>query len=1045
MGKAERLTAKAFKAIDRYERAGNPELLSVAVAALRRAEAVTPSGHRNKSAVLANLGAAYESRYELSGDATDLYAAVYAAEQAVDLTPPDDPSRAGRLSNLTNALRLRYALTGDMPDLDAAVEAGRQAVKLLPPSHPSLATCLSNLAIALMVRFVATGSRVDLDAAIDAVSWSIDLDPSSDPDLAGYLSTLAEALRMRFGLAGDAADLNAAIDASKQSVKLTPPGDPNRPAYMSNLGRALLGHFWLTGNIADLNAAIEAHRQVVDLTPDGHISLAAYLCDLASALLARADHIQNATDPGAAVDISKRAVELIPPGHPFRSACLSNLGNALLKRFSLTEDVADLDAAIEADRQAVAVSSPGNADHVLYLLYLAEALIARYERLTEATDLDAAIVAGQEASELTAPGHLHRALCLANLAGSLRGRYERAGDTADLDAVIDRLGQAVALTPPGHPGLTSYLYYRADALAVRYERTRDDRDLDTAISCWQRAAAMPTGVPGIRLAAAQNLGVTATEAGRAHAGADGFAQAVALMPQVAWHGLNRDSRERQLAHWHGLASNAAACAIADGRVDLAVELLEQGRSVLWTQALALRGDLSQLADLAPHLAERLSTIRSSLDVPLAGSSSYRPGVRWDERAVDQRMALAHEWDELIQQVRNVQGFEDYLRAPRLERLLPAAESGPVVIVNVSPWGCDALIVTSAGVRVEHLATLTSDAVTAQARRYLDGLLQPEGAAYPAGAGAAAVSYEQILIEVTAWLWDHIACPVLTALGITGPPEADGSWPRLWWCPTGPLNLLPLHAAGHHTAEGRARHESLLDRVVCSYTPTLRALLEARGEPGPERPSEPDATGQMLVVGLARTPGQPPLPSVDRELRLLATLFPGHHTILAGPAATCAAVREQLPRHRWAHFSCHADQDFADPSHGGILLHDRKLTIEDIGQGRYHGDFAFLSACHTATGGAAVPDEAITLAAALHFTGYRHVIATQWSVYDKTAADVAAAVYTDLTSSGLTSSGLTSSGTFDPSQAARALHTKIKGLRDAGKPLSQWTPFIHTGP
>ena len=82
-----------------------------------------------------------------------------------------------------------------------------------------------------------------------------------------------------------------------------------------------------------------------------------------------------------------------------------------------------------------------------------------------------------------------------------------------------------------------------------------------------------------------------------------------------------------------------------------------------------------------------------------------------------------------------------------------------------------------------------------------------------------------------------------------------------------------------------------------------------------------------------------------------------------------------------------------------------------------------------------PDEAVTLAAALHYTGYRHVIGTLWSIHDKTAAEVADAVYTDLTSTG----------TFEPSRAASALHTAIRRLRDAGKPLSRWMPFTHTGP
>jgi hypothetical protein len=124
------------------------------------------------------------------------------------------------------------------------------------------------------------------------------------------------------------------------------------------------------------------------------------------------------------------------------------------------------------------------------------------------------------------------------------------------------------------------------------------------------------------------LGVTAAGVRRTREGADGYAQAVALLPEVAWHGLDRATREQQLTHWSGLAADAAACAIADDRLDLAVELLEQGRSVLWTQALTLRDDVTRLAEKAPALAERLNTTRAGLDAPLPGSpiSSPKTGI-----------------------------------------------------------------------------------------------------------------------------------------------------------------------------------------------------------------------------------------------------------------------------------------------------------------------------------------------------------------------------------------------------------------------------------
>jgi len=103
--------------------------------------------------------------------------------------------------------------------------------------------------------------------------------------------------------------------------------------------------------------------------------------------------------------------------------------------------------------------------------------------------------------------------------------------------------------------------------------------------------------------------------------------------------------------------------------------------------------------------------------------------------------------------------------------------------------------------------------------------------------------------------------------------------------------------------------------------------------------------------------------------------------------------------------------------------------------QYSGELAFLSACRTAAGGVDLPDEVITLAAALNYTGYRHVVATQWSVGPPVAADVTTAVYTEM---------ITGSG-FQPGRSAVALHHAVRALRDGGRPLEEWLPFTHTGP
>ncbi|MEV0902443.1 CHAT domain-containing protein [Actinoplanes sp. NPDC049802] len=418
--------------------------------------------------------------------------------------------------------------------------------------------------------------------------------------------------------------------------------------------------------------------------------------------------------------------------------------------------------------------------------------------------------------------------------------------------------------------------------------------------------------------------------------------------------------------------------------------------------------------------------------------------------IDRRMALAREWDELVEQVRGLEGFEDFLRPPRLESLLPAAEGGPVVILNVSRWRCDALIVEPSGVRAVALPDLTHQGVTDQVNGYLGAVqtYETETQIYQqadhefavgdrgplamvalgeatARWGQAGERLETALRDCLRWMWDTFAERIMTELALTPVPE-PGSLPRIWWCPTGALTLLPIHAAGRHDQDGK----SVLDLAVSSYTPTLRALVAARRAPRA-------APGRMLFVGLTETPGRRRLPNVAAEADLIRDLVPtGRRAMLLEQGATRDRVLDMLDGHPWAHFSCHGDQNLADPSHGGLALYDGMLTVADISTRRFHGELAFLSGCKTAVGGSELTDEAITLAAALHYTGYRHVIATLWSVADRHAAQVTADVYR----------GLIRDGEFDADPAARALHEAVQNLRrDNRDRPSLWTPFAHTGP
>jgi CHAT domain-containing protein len=74
-----------------------------------------------------------------------------------------------------------------------------------------------------------------------------------------------------------------------------------------------------------------------------------------------------------------------------------------------------------------------------------------------------------------------------------------------------------------------------------------------------------------------------------------------------------------------------------------------------------------------------------------------------------------------------------------------------------------------------------------------------------------------------------------------------------------------------------------------------------------------------------------------------------------------SVVKGMEGHSWVHLACHAVQDTVEPTRLGSVsyLHDRSLELSTIITKSFsNADFAFLSACQTATGDKKLSEEAI---------------------------------------------------------------------------------------
>lgn len=1052
------------------ERTGDLASLQEAVRAAREVIDRIPADHPDLVQYLSNLGIALQTRYERTDDIADLTEAIQVGRRAVQLTPTDHPNKALYLSNLSLALQASGERTGSVADLGGAIDTGRAAVESTPQDHPALPQRWSNLALALRMHFETTGTRASLDAAIEAARRSAVAVSPQDAQSPGWLSNLSLALRLRGELTNDAAVLAEAVEAAAAAVAATPEDHPDRAGFLSNLGSAQLATFERTGDRALLNAAVATARESLTATPDDHPDRMGYLSNLSNALHVRHERFGGRDDLDEAIDTIRQAVSGTPIGHGDRPSYLSNLVGALHSRYTHHGELASLHEAIDAGWAALASTAADHPQRPLILHNLGYALQARFERTGVAADLVDALDVGQQAVEATSLEWSSASQVRVGLANGLMLNFTAAADQTSLCRAVELYREAIARTPDDHPDRVGWLGNLSIALTSRHESTGEHEPLQEAIEAaeaavaavgsddadravllyvlanametrqtdltdvagvaaviarFKAAARIETAAPTLRARAGAAWGRLATAAGEAQDGVAGLSLAVEALQQVAPRELARDDQEHRLAQLSGIAADAAASAAAHGDHTSAVRLLEQGRGILLAQALGTRTDLTDLRRHEPALAARFEELLTTLDdVPT--SLLRTPGAVAGER----RVAAVAELDRVVDQIHRRPRFRSFLRPPDIDSLLAVAAAGPIVLVNVSTLGSHAFVVTTGGVDAVELPELDPGGVDYQVAKFrtaVDTAL--DTAPGSADRGAA----ESVIHEILGWLWDGAAEPVLEHLGWHRPPEPGAVLPRLWWSATGMLSLLPLHAAGHHRVTGSSPGPTMLDRAVCSYTPTLRALDHARRPTAGDARSAPD--GSCLMVGMANTADRPGLPGARTEQGVLAEMF-DPLTVLAGAAATPEAVLQALPAHRWAHFACHAYADLAHPSASRLVLHrdtQRPLTVAEISRLRLDdAQLAYLSACETARTGPVLTDEVIHLASAFQLAGYRQVVATLWPLADRLAVRVARDIYGALAGSG-------------PAEAAQAVHDAAVALRLRWPDYpTVWATHVHSG-
>ncbi len=473
--------------------------------------------------------------------------------------------------------------------------------------------------------------------------------------------------------------------------------------------------------------------------------------------------------------------------------------------------------------------------------------------------------------------------------------------------------------------------------------------------------------------------------------------------------------------------------IGSGQLKEAIETLERGRALLWSEMRDLRTSIDQLQQADPHLGQKFAAINRDLE---ALTKSIAPsldlnvddGGAENVRAVDpfgrlllKQRSLLEERDKLISEIQALPGFGTFWATLSFDTLRSAASHSPVILINHSAWRSDILILLHS---TSPSLIITPDDFYDRASRLRDQLIDARNKR-----GLDSDDYEQTLAAVLAELYNLVGKPVIDRLRELKIPEQS----HIWWCPTSVFCSLPLHAMGPIPSDDGENHY-FLDLYICSYTPTLSALIQSHNR---------DLSSQYLRRPSLLLVAQPDsLPTVVGEIQVVQELG-SEVTSLVSETATPAAVIDGFQHHRFAHFACHGALEPGKPFDAGFELSGgKRLTLLEIVHSHLpDAEFAFLSACHTAevTEGS-IMDEVLHLAAAAQYCGFRSVVGTMWAMADTDGKDLAKDFYKSMFRRR-------QKGERVPycERSAEALRDAVRKLRRKRcVALERWVNFVHYG-
>jgi len=1028
---------------------------------------------RDQCACWYHLGALYAARYRWTEAEEDRQEGTRFASLAYENSPKQQPTSVLSFSLLAELRKSRNKFI----DAWRTFSALRSPEMRFDSKSPEVMEEMGRL---LSIEYAIVASADCVDNAVVYLTEILDSVPSNDPLLYTGLCVLGDLLFARYGFHERATDYDDVIQFGEMAMS----SDDNEPLVTEFLLiRTMLCNqrFRVTGDITKINEAIQLMRKKLFVDSSKGRSNPLNTFALGNCLLERYEFTNALGDLEEAIQWQRQAMREAPEHHMFAARMHFYMSETLKKQYQRTMELASLNEAIEHMRMASSSPGPHSYHPEVKLLYncsLAELHLQKYNATNDAEHLTEALNLVHTIFEEKLSGEAAQAYGLAvDTIGSIyRTLYEKTGDSSYLleaIATYERATNQGAKLPMSHRSRSRLLSNLTWLYLRRGEETRDLGYLSKALEYCEKILKDNNAAAAERVEAGRTYLTNIVKLQQWEAAYKAANLTASLVPQLSLRSLRHSDRKQLLANLYGLASEAAGVALRAGKSPLdALRLVEQTRGIIGASLEQLRADMSRLKDVDPELARDFAKAQQQLTAPIH-QEDWSPALfdktsSWAHRDFEERQ----KFDEILSRIQQTPGFENFLRPLSEAKIFEAASRGPVVVISVAPFGCDALLVTANGVRAVPLPDLSHSEVVSKAQNGDFG------------------SYDTL-----EWLWMTVARPVLDALGFTQRYQDSGNGsnsmpPHIWWIPTGPLTNFPLHAAGLHRAR---TGQTVLDRVMSSYASSITSLIHVRERWFLLPPAPSDSTSgidgisnQVLLVAMEETPGvarHAVLPFAAKEVEVVRQLctFMGLSPI--SPGGHKQTIARYLRSCQFFHFAGHGATDPVNAENSRLLLlPDNDAPANNLDDGTPTNDgslrvseildmdltsnpthpppfLAYLSACGTGSmRDVRVADESIHLANAFQLAGFRHVLGTFWEVLDKMCVDVTRFVYERLLRDW-------KRGDLTDDSVCRALHEALRRVRDREvdeifrgvtrsvrdvvlceeEDVAAWAPYVHFGP